>query len=61
MARGRRLEPEDLQRILADPEIANAGTAVCTVFRPADRRLWVAQGKIPPVNRGPFTAIKLWD
>jgi hypothetical protein len=55
------LGPIDLQKILADPAIANAGTAVCTVFHPADRLLWVAQGETPPVNRGPFAAIKLWD
>jgi hypothetical protein len=60
LARGRRLGPEDLQEILADPDIANAGTAVCTVFRPADRRLWVARGETPPVNRGPFEPIALW-
>jgi hypothetical protein len=61
MASDRRLGPTDLQRILADPDIANAGTAVCTVFRPGDRRLWVAQGDTPPVNQGPFVAVKLWD
>jgi hypothetical protein len=61
LASDRRLDPVDLQKILADPGIANAGTAVCTVFQPADRIMWVAQGKTPPVNRGPFAAIKLWD
>ena len=61
LASGRCLGPIDLQKILADPAIANAGTAVCTVFEPADRVLWVAQGETPPVNRGPFVAIKLWD
>jgi hypothetical protein len=61
LASDRRLGPIDLQKILADPAIANAGTAVCTVFHPADRLLWVAQGETPPVNRGPFAAIKLWD
>jgi hypothetical protein len=61
LASNRRLGPIDLQKILADPGIANAGTAVCTIFHPADRRLWVAQGQTPPVNRGPFVAIKLWD
>ena len=60
LAADRRLGPVDLQKILADPAIANAGTAVCTVFEPADRVLWVAQGETPPVNRGPFVAIKLW-
>ena len=61
LASDRRLGPIDLQKILADPAIANAGTAVCTVFHPADRLLWVARGKTPPVNQGPFAAIKLWD
>ena len=60
LASDRRLGPIDLQKILADPAIANAGTAVCTIFEPADRVLWVAQGETPPVNRGPFVAIKLW-
>ena len=55
------LGPADLQQILADPAIANAGTAVCTVFHPRDRLLWVARGQTPPVNQGPFEAIKLWD
>ncbi len=61
LARNRQLGPEDLQRILADPEIANAGTAVCTIFSPGDRVLWVGQGETPPVNQGPFVAIKLWN
>ncbi len=61
LASNRILGPLDLQQILADPRVANAGTAVCTVFEPAARRLWVAQGETPPVNRGPFTAITLWD
>jgi hypothetical protein len=61
LASGRRLGPADLQKILADPAIANAGTTVCTVFHPAEGRLWVARGRTPPVNRGPFEAIKLWD
>jgi hypothetical protein len=61
MATDQGLSPTDLQMILADPEIANAGTAGCTVFAPGERRLWVAQGKRPPVSRGPFVEIKLWD
>lgn len=61
LARDRRLEPPDLQKILADPLIANAGTAVCAIFSPAERILWVAQGETPPVNQGPFVAMKLWD
>ncbi len=60
LACGRGLGPIDLQKILADPQVANAGTAVCTVFHPARRRLWVARGETPPVNQGPFTQIDLW-
>ena len=56
----RPLEPTDLQKILADPHIANAGTAVCAVFSPADRTMWVARGGTPPVNQGPFATVKLW-
>jgi hypothetical protein len=61
LARDRRPGPEALQEILADPQVANAGTAVCTVFHPADRILWVARGSTPPVNRGFFEAVRLWD
>ena len=61
LASGRRLGPVDVQKILADPGIANAGTAVCAVFHPAGRCLYVARGQTPPVNRGPFETIKLWD
>jgi len=60
LARGRRLGPEDLQQILADRQIANPGTVVSTVCAPAQGRLWVAQGKEPPVNRGPFAEVRLW-
>jgi len=60
LARDRRLEPRDLQEILADDQVANAGTAVCAVFSPGKRQLWVAQGDTIPVNRGPFVAVKLW-
>jgi hypothetical protein len=61
LARSRPLSPQDLQRILADPQVANAGTAICTVFCPARRVLWVARGATPPVNQGPFEAVTLWD
>jgi hypothetical protein len=61
LARDRLLGPEDLKRILADPEVANAGTAVSAVVCPADRRLWVARSETPPVSQGPFVAVKLWD
>jgi hypothetical protein len=61
LARGRQLGENDLQEILADPEIANAGTAVCAIFNPTERLLWVAQGETPPVSRGPFVAVKIWN
>jgi hypothetical protein len=61
LAADRPLGPQDLQTILADPQIANAGTVVCTVFDPVQRLLWVARGETPPVNRGPFVAVKLWE
>jgi hypothetical protein len=60
LAAGKKLGAQDLQAILADDKIANPGTAVCVIFAPADRTLWVAQGPEPPVNRGPFAEIKLW-
>ena len=61
LARNRQLGQEDLQRILGDPNVANAGTAVCAIFNPGERLLWVARGETPPVNRGPFVSVKLWD
>jgi hypothetical protein len=61
LTRNRQLGQEDLARILADAQIANAGTAVCAIFNPGERRLWVAQGETPPVNQGPFVSVKLWD
>ena len=60
LAAGRRLGPADLQKILADAGVANAGTAVCVIFAPGERTIWVAQGETPPVNRGPFAAQRLW-
>lgn len=55
-----KLGPERIQNILADPQIANPGTAVCTVFTPAERTLWVAQALEAPVSRRPFEKIRLW-
>jgi hypothetical protein len=60
LAAGKNLGPAELQAILADDKVANAGTAVCAIFSPAERKLWVAQGDRPPVNRGPFQEINLW-
>lgn len=56
----RQLGPLDLQQILADRDVANVGTAACAVFAPGEQTIWVAQGKEPPVNRGPFEVHKLW-
>ncbi len=61
LARNRQLGQKDLRKILADAQVANAGTAVCAIFNPGERRLWVAQGETPPVNQGPFVSVKLWD
>ena len=61
LAGGRRLGPQDLERILADGQIANPGTVVSLVFSPGDLTLWVAQGATPPVTQGPFQEINLWS
>lgn len=60
LAATRRLGAVDLQTILADGEVANAGTAACAIFAPAQQTIWVARGKTPPVNRGLFVAQRLW-
>jgi hypothetical protein len=60
LAVGRRLAPHDLEKILADEAVANAGTVVCVVFAPGPRTIWVARGDKPPVTRGPFIAKTLW-
>jgi hypothetical protein len=60
LARDRQVGQLDIQRFLADTQVANAGTAVCAIFSPGERRLWVAQGETPPVNQGPFVTVKLW-
>ena len=54
LAADRRLGPADLQKILADAGVANAGTAACAIFAPGEQTIWVARGQNPPVNRGPF-------
>lgn len=61
LALGRRLGLAEIQAILADNQIANAGTAVCTVFSPAGRTLWAARGKKAPVNHDSFAEVTLWD
>jgi hypothetical protein len=60
LAKPKVLGPADLKTILADAGVANAGTAVCTLFDPAGRTLWIARGKQAPVNRGPFAAVRPW-
>jgi hypothetical protein len=57
----RTLGPEELQAILADPQIANPGTVVSAVFAPGAQTLWVARSEKPPVSQGPFTELKLWS
>lgn len=60
LAAGARLGPGKIREILADPQIANPGTAVSAVFAPSEQKIWVARGAQPPVNQGPFQEIKLW-
>ncbi len=60
LAAGRKLSPAALQAILGDTHLANPGTVVCAVFAPGEQTLWVAEGREPPVSRGPFAEIKLW-
>jgi hypothetical protein len=50
----RNLGPADLQAILADPGVANAGTVNSVIFQPADLSLWVAKKAPPPVSRGDY-------
>jgi hypothetical protein len=60
LARGRTLDVEEIHAVLADPDIANPGTAVCTIFSPAAGTLWVARGDRAPMSQGPLQAVKLW-
>ena len=48
LAAGRRLAPSDLQKILADEAVANAGTVMCVVFAPGKHTIWVAPGGKAP-------------
>jgi hypothetical protein len=60
LAGDRKLGPEEIQNILADPRIANPGTAVCTVFDPGELTLWVSQAPEAPVSWGPFSSMRFW-
>lgn len=53
-------KPENLQAILGDPGIANAGTANSVVFAPAELTWWVAAKGPPPVSRGKFIQFCPW-
>lgn len=61
LAATRTLGPADLQAILADPGIANPGTANSVVFDPAELTWWVAAKGPPPVSRGKFLPFRLWS
>jgi isopenicillin-N N-acyltransferase like protein len=61
LAATRRLDPQDLQQILADEAVANPGTVLSAILAPASKTLWVARGEKPPVNRGTFVARRLWE
>jgi isopenicillin-N N-acyltransferase-like protein len=56
----RKIEPADLQKILADPHLCNRATVVGAAFAPAEPALWVARGVQAPVTQGPFEKIKPW-
>jgi hypothetical protein len=60
LADARTLGPTHIQEILADPQIANPGTALAAVFSPGESTLWVAQRDEAPVSQGVFEEIKLW-
>jgi hypothetical protein len=60
LARGGSLGPGEIQAVLADAHIANPGTAVCTIFAPAEGTVWVSRAGAAPVSQGPFEEIKLW-
>jgi hypothetical protein len=61
LAGDRKLGPEVIQTILADPHIANPGTAICTVFDPGELTLWNSQAPEAPVSQGPFEGVRLWE
>ena len=37
-----------------------AGTAICAIFAPQEKTIWVALGGSAPVNRGSFVKRRLW-
>lgn len=59
LAAGRTLGPAEIQAILADPGVANAGTVNSVVFQPEDLTLWVAKKGTRPVSRGEYIHIKI--
>jgi hypothetical protein len=60
LAVGRRLDAAGLQGVLADAQVANAGTVVSVVYAPGDVKMWVARGQTAPVNQGPFMEVAPW-
>ncbi len=61
LARGGLLGPGDLEKILGDAAVANAGTVQSAILAPGRKLIWVAQAESAPVSRGLFVAQKLWD
>jgi len=55
------LVPRDLQGILGDPGVANAGTVNSVIFDPAELTLWVAQKRQPPVSQGKYVKFHPWE
>jgi hypothetical protein len=60
LAAKRGLVPRDLQGILGDPGVANAGTVNSVIFDPVELTLWVAQKRQPPVSQGKYVKFKPW-
>ncbi|MEJ5329044.1 MAG: C45 family peptidase [Desulfobaccales bacterium] len=60
LAEGKLLMPQDLMKILADPQVANPGTVVSAVFSPPEGTLWLAQGESAPVSRHCWLPVRVW-
>jgi hypothetical protein len=60
LAARRGLAPQDLQGILGDPGVANAGTVNSVIFDPAELTLFIAQKRHPPVSQGDFAPFQPW-
>lgn len=60
LAAGKVLGTADLQALLGDPGVTNPGTVNSVVFDPAERTLWIAAKRQPPVSRGDYREFRLW-